>query len=141
MSAYLGLFASAFVAATLLPFSSEAVAAGMVALAYPPGLVLATATAGNTLGAMVNWVIGRFLEHQRERRWFPVSSSQLDSAQRWFSRYGQWSLLFAWLPVVGDALTVVAGVLRVPLWTFTVLVALGKGARYAVIVYAVRAAA
>ena len=135
MSAYLGLFGAAFVAATLLPFASEAAAAGLVALGHPPALVVVTATAGNTLGAIVNWAIGRGLEHQRHRRWFPVSGADLARAQAWFSRYGRWSLLLTWLPVVGDALTVVAGVMRVPLTTFTVLVAIGKGARYVVVAY------
>lgn len=135
LSAYIALFASAFVAATLVPFYSEVAVVGMVALQANPVLVLATATLGNTLGAAVNWGLGRFLLRYRDRRWFPAEQQQLARAQRWFGRYGVWSLLLAWLPVGGDALTFVAGIMRVPFVLFFALTALGKGARYAVLIY------
>ena len=103
----------------------------MSAMQRPAGLVLAIATFGNTLGAAVNWGLGRFLLHFRDRRWFPADRPALDRAQRWFQRYGVWSMLLAWLPVVGDALTIVAGIMRVRFVVFVALVAIGKGARYA----------
>ena len=134
------LASTAFLAATILPVSSEVVLAVIVAAApealWTPILV---ATAGNTAGAAVNWALGRFFLHYRERRWFPVSEHQLDRASRWFQRYGVWSLLFAWLPVVGDPLTLVAGLLRVRFWIFLPLVAVGKGARYVVLAWTVLA--
>jgi membrane protein YqaA with SNARE-associated domain len=128
---YAGLFLTAFLAATLLPVSSEVV---LVALGAAEGFNLALlvfwASLGNTLGAVVNWLLGRFCLHWRDRRWFPISSSALDRASRWFARYGHWSLLFAWVPVVGDPLTFAAGVLRTRFWLFLALVAAGKTARY-----------
>jgi membrane protein YqaA with SNARE-associated domain len=137
MIAYLSLFGASFVAATLLPFWSELAVAGMVASGYAAWAVLAAATAGNTLGAAVNWTLGRFLLHYREHRWFPIKGERLALAQRWFRRYGSWSLLLSWMPVVGDTLTFLAGVMRVPFWWFLILTATGKGGRYAVLIFAV----
>lgn len=128
---YLGLFLAAFGAASLLPLQSEALLVGLLlAEAHPVGALLAVATAGNVLGSLLNWWLGRYLEHFRERRWFPASAAQLERASRWYRRYGRWSLLFSWLPVVGDPLTLMAGVLRESLWVFLLLVTLAKGLRY-----------
>jgi membrane protein YqaA with SNARE-associated domain len=135
MSAYVSLFAASFIAATFIPFYSEFAVLGMVALDKSPELVLAIATLGNTFGAAVNWVLGRFFLHYRERRWFPIGGQHLERAQRWFQRYGVWSLLLAWLPIGGDALTFVAGVMRVRFGIFFILTAIGKGARYAAVIY------
>ena len=133
MEAYLGLFLSAFLAATLVPAYSEVLFAGLLAAGYDPLALLAWASAGNTLGAAVNWALGRYLLHFQERRWFPFKADALGSAQRWFNRWGVWSLLFAWLPVGGDALTFIAGMMRVPFWLFFLLTAIGKTARYAIL--------
>ena len=136
-TAYAGLFAASFLAATVFPFQSELVLVGLLLagdLAWP-GL-LAVATVGNVLGSVVNWGLGRFFLHFRDRRWFPVKPASYAKMERWFARYGVWSLLFAWLPVVGDPLTVVAGALRVGLPLFVVLVTVGKLGRYAVLVAA-----
>lgn len=131
---YLGLFLAAFGAASLLPLQSEALLVGLLlAEAHPVGALLAVATAGNVLGSLLNWWLGRYLEHFRERRWFPASAAQLERASRWYRRYGRWSLLFSWLPVVGDPLTLMAGVLRESLWVFLLLVTLAKGLRYLVL--------
>lgn len=128
---YPGLFLAAFGAASLLPLQSEALLVGLLlAEAHPVAALLAVATAGNVLGSLLNWWLGRYLEHFRERRWFPASAAQLERASRWYRRYGRWSLLFSWLPVVGDPLTLVAGVLRESLWVFLLLVTLAKGLRY-----------
>lgn len=137
MSAYLSLFAVSFLAATFVPFYSEFAVLGMLALEKNAELVLLTATLGNTLGAALNWLIGRFLLHYQDRRWFPVKERQLARAQSWYQRYGVWSLLMAWLPIGGDALTFIAGIMRVRFDIFFVLTAIGKGARYAVLIYAV----
>ncbi|MGD2084204.1 MAG: YqaA family protein [Chromatiales bacterium] len=133
MEAYLGLFLVAFLAATVLPAYSEVMFAGLIAAGHPPAALWAWATAGNTLGAAVNWVLGRFLLRFEGRGWFPFRSDSLGRSQRWFQRYGKWSLLMAWLPVGGDALTFIAGVMRVPFPVFLLLTAAGKGARYAIL--------
>ncbi|SHM43218.1 membrane protein YqaA, SNARE-associated domain [Roseovarius litoreus] len=131
MIALSGLFLAAFAAATIFPFQSEAVLAGLlVAATHPATLLIAVATLGNVLGSVVNWVLGRYLLVFRDRRWFPASASQLDRAQAWYGRYGRWSLLGSWLPVIGDPLTVVAGLMREPLPSFLLLVTIAKGARY-----------
>ncbi len=130
---YIGLFSIAFVAATLLPAYSEVVFAALLTAGHDPLALWAWATAGNTLGAVVNWLVGRYLLRFSDRRWFPFRPERLGPAQRWFARYGIWSLLFAWAPVVGDALTFVAGLMRVPFLPFFLLTAAGKGARYGVV--------
>ncbi|MBS7662196.1 DedA family protein [Pseudomonas lalucatii] len=134
LSAYLGLFLSALGAATLLPLQSEAVLVGLLlGEAYPVGALLAVASAGNVLGALLNWLLGRYLEHLRHRRWFPLSQRQLERAQGWYGHYGHWSLLLSWMPVIGDPLTLAAGIMREPLWRFLLLVGLAKTGRYAVL--------
>ncbi len=131
MDAHLGLFLGALFAATLVPLSSEAGLVGLLALGnHDPWGLFAAALAGNTLGSAINWVLGRYALHFRERRWFPVAPARLDQASAWFGRWGLWSLLLAWLPIVGDPLTVAAGLLRVPFGRVLALVALGKAARY-----------
>lgn len=129
-----GLFAIAFVAATILPAQSEAVLVGLlVAGTQSPVLLVTVASLGNVLGAVVNWALGRGVERFRDRKWFPVSSASLDRATGWYRKWGRWSLLLSWAPIGGDALTVAAGVLREPLWSFVVLVTIAKTARYAVL--------
>ena len=131
LAAYGGLFASAFVAATILPMQSEAVLVGLVvAEAQPVWALVAIASLGNVLGSVVNWTLGRQVDRFRGRRWFPASDAALDRAKGWYGRYGRWSLLLSWAPVIGDPLTLVAGVLREPLWSFLVLVTLAKIGRY-----------
>jgi membrane protein YqaA with SNARE-associated domain len=133
MTPYLGLFATAFLAATILPAYSEVVFAGLLAAGYDPLALWAWATAGNTLGAAVNWVLGRYMLHFEGRKWFPFKGDNLHRAQKWFRKFGAWSLLFAWLPVGGDALTFVAGIMRVRFVWFLFLTGVGKGARYAIL--------
>lgn len=126
-----GLFGSAFAAATLLPGGSEAALVGMLAAdAGTPLTLIGLASAGNIAGSCINYVIGRGVGRFRDRRWFPVSTAGYARAEAWFQRYGYWSLLFVWVPAVGDALTVVAGALQVGFKRFIVLVAIGKIARY-----------
>ncbi len=134
LAIYFGLFAAAFLAATLLPAQSEAVLFGLLMTGeHPVWLLLLVASAGNVLGACVNWAMGRGIAELEGRRWFPVKRDQLVKAEDWYRRYGRWSLLLSWLPVIGDPITVVAGVLREPLPVFLALVTLAKAGRYAVI--------
>ena len=130
---YLAMFASAFLAATLVPFASELTLAAALSAGGDLHWLIVTATLGNTLGAAVNWGLGRVIERFRTRRWFPAGPEQLARAQAWFQRYGVWSLLLAWAPVVGDALTLVAGAMRVHIAPFLILVTTGKGLRYVVL--------
>ncbi|MFU8817361.1 MAG: YqaA family protein, partial [Pseudomonadales bacterium] len=118
---------------TLLPAASEVVFAGLLTSGYDPLALWLWATAGNTLGSVINWVMGRYLLHFQDRRWFPFAVDTLGRAQRWFQRYGVWSLLLAWAPIFGDPLTFVAGVMRVRFGVFLVLTAIGKGSRYAIL--------
>lgn len=130
IQSYLVLFGSAFLAATILPFYSEAVLYGLARSGEPAVPLIATATLGNTFGAVVNWLLGVYILHFQHRRWFYFKPRQIERAQRWFQRYGYWSLLFAWLPLGGDALTLIAGIMKVRLWLFLILVAVGKSLRY-----------
>jgi membrane protein YqaA with SNARE-associated domain len=136
LSAHLSMFAVSFLAATILPGSSEVL---LVALLFerPSDSIslFVVATIGNTLGSVANWVLGRAFLHFADRRWFPVSQRQLDHASVWFKKYGIWSLLLAWFPIVGDALTVIAGTLRVRILPFVALVATGKAARYVAVLW------
>ncbi len=134
LAAYLALFLAAFLAATIVPAQSEAVLVGLIlADKQPLLLLLLVATAGNVLGSVVNWLLGRFIEHFRDRPWFPVSQDKLARAEAWYRRFGVWSLLLSWVPIIGDPLTVVAGVLRTPFLTFLALVTLAKAGRYIVL--------
>ena len=134
LAAYAGLFASAFVAATLLPAQSEAVLSALLLDGRLPIVtLLLVASAGNVLGAVVNWLIGRSVERLRDRAWFPVKRATLEKAQQWYQRYGKWSLLASWMPLVGDPLTVAAGVMREPLPVFLLLVTIAKVGRYIVL--------
>ncbi|MGG2395671.1 YqaA family protein [Pseudomonas sp. SH1-B] len=133
-SAYPALFLSAFGAATLLPLQSEALlVALLLADQHSPWALLLVATLGNVLGSWVNWLLGRSIERYRQRRWFPVSPHRLQQAQAWYARYGRWSLLLSWMPVIGDPLTLVAGVMRERLWVFLFIVTLAKAGRYMVL--------
>lgn len=137
LTGYLGLFLAAFGAATLLPMQSEAVLVGLLISGhYSVWLLLAVATLGNVLGSLVNWLLGRSVERFKARRWFPVSPKHLEKARRHYQRWGHWSLLLSWLPIIGDPLTLVAGVMREPLWRFLLLVSLAKGTRYTLLALA-----
>ncbi|KAA0982670.1 DedA family protein [Pseudomonas sp. ANT_J12] len=134
LTSYVGLFLAAFGTATLLPMQSEAVLVSMlVSDRYIASTLLAVATFGNVLGSTLNWVLGRSVERLRHKRWFPVSESKLEKAQQSYLRYGRWSLLLSWVPIIGDPLTVVAGVMREPIWSFLLIVTLAKGIRYLVL--------
>ena len=129
--AYAGLFAAAFVAATILPAQSEAVLVALLLAGEQPAWgLIAVASVANVLGSVVNWLIGRGLERYRDRRWFPVKPSALARAQGWYHRYGKWSLLASWVPIIGDPITVAAGVMRQPFPAFLLLVTIAKVGRY-----------
>lgn len=132
---YLSLFISAFAAATILPAQSEALLAYQVSIS-PDAVVqlIAVATLGNVLGATFNWWLGRLTENLRATKWFPVNEKQLQKAERFYGRYGRYSLLLSWVPIIGDPITIVAGILREPLLSFVLLVTIAKCARYVFVV-------
>jgi membrane protein YqaA with SNARE-associated domain len=131
---YLSLFFTALIAATLFPLSSEALLVTLLYQHYTHWLLWLVATSGNTLGSCINWYLGKQCLHWQDKKWFPVKPAQLARAQQRFQRYGLASLLFAWVPVIGDPLTFFAGVMRIRFWQFLVLVAIGKALRYAFVV-------
>lgn len=128
-----GLFLAALASATLIPGQSEAVLVGLLLAGHSPWLLLVVASAGNILGSVLNWLLGCGIERFRSRRWFPVRPEALDRAQRWYAKYGKWSLLLSWAPVIGDPLTIVAGLMRESFPVFLLLVAIAKIGRYLVL--------
>ena len=132
---YFSLFLSSFFAATLLPAQSEAVLAFQI-VSNKNNLIylIFVATLGNLLGSLVNWYLGKFCLKYKEKKWFPIKVNQLEKGQKYYREYGRFSLLFSWLPVIGDPITLVAGVLKEPLWSFLILVTIAKGLRYIFVV-------
>ena len=134
IATYASLFFIAFAAATILPLQSELVVVGLlVAGKQPWPAIVAVASVGNILGSIMNWVLGKSLLRFQHRRWFPANRHKLQSAENWYRRYGRGTLLLSWAPVIGDPLTVIAGVLREPLWSFALLVGIAKTGRYLVL--------
>ena len=132
---YLGLFMAGFLAATILPLSSEVVLVALLVNGLPAASLVVVATLGNVLGALVNFALGYWAGVAVIRRWLRMSEAAFLSAERRFRKYGLWSLCLAWAPIIGDPLTVVAGVLRVRLLWFVLLVTAGKLLRYVVVAW------
>lgn len=131
---YLSIFLSALLAATLLPAQSEAVLAyGLLSAPEGAFILVCIATAGNVIGSVLNWAIGKFAMRFQTRPWFPVSGKQITKAEHFYARYGRYSLLLSWVPFIGDPITIVAGMLREPFISFIFLVTLAKAARYIVL--------
>lgn len=136
---YLSLFFTALIAATLFPLSSEALLVALLYQDYSVWLLWLAATSGNSLGSCINWYLGKQCLHWQDKKWFPFKPAQLARAQLQFQRYGLWTLLFAWVPVIGDPLTFIAGMMRIRWWKFLLLVVLGKGLRYGLVIGAMAA--
>ena len=133
---YLSLFIISFLAATILPFSSELTLVGLMATSsYDNLLLLLVASLGNVLGSVVNWILGFYSRNLSKKNWFLFKDEQIKKSSKWFNKFGKWSLLFAWVPIVGDPLTLAAGLLRVKFVEFLILVTIGKVSRYLVIFY------
>ena len=136
MTTYLFLFFVSFLAATIFPFSSELTLVSLLKVVNNnPFLLLAAASVGNILGSVFNWFLGFYLSKYINNKWFPFKKIQIKSASKQFNKFGLWSLLFAWVPVVGDPLTFVAGILKVNFILFLILVSAGKISRYFVIYF------
>ena len=131
MMAYVLLFLSAFGAATLLPLQSETVLAGFFLLGrHSELLLILVATVGNVLGSCVNWWLGIKLEVYKDKRWFPVSEKHLLKAQILCAKYGSPMLLLSWVPVIGDPITLIAGLMKENFWRFLLIVTIAKAGRY-----------
>lgn len=130
MSLFL-LFLSAFGAATLLPLQSEAVLLGLLVQNKQHAvLLIAVASLGNILGSCVNWYLGLKIEHYKNKKWFPVSADKMLKAQNTYQKYGYWSLLLSWVPIIGDPITLIAGLLKENLVRFLLMVSIAKIGRY-----------
>lgn len=132
-----GLFMAAFLAATLLPAQSEAVLVALLLEGHSPWRLVAVASIGNVLGSTVNWWLGREIARFGDRRWFPVKPEALERARGWYARRGRWTLLLSWVPVIGDPLTLAAGMMRERFLVFLALVGFAKTARYVALAMAV----
>ncbi len=132
---YPALFALSFLASTLIPLGSEWLLAVMLVNRYDPVMTVAVATIGNTLGAVTTWAIGIAGGPFLVRRVLRIGAAAEESAVRLYRRYGVWSLLLSWLPVIGDPLCLAGGILRVGFSLFTLLVFTGKLARYAAVAW------
>jgi membrane protein YqaA with SNARE-associated domain len=125
------LFISAFGAATLLPLQSEALLLGLLSQTdYAAWLLVVVASIGNILGSCVNWWLGLKVEHYKHKKWFPVSDQKLAKAQNIYQRYGFWSLLLSWTPIIGDPITLIAGLMRENFVRFLLMVSVAKIGRY-----------
>ena len=136
MIVYFFLFLLSFLSATIFPLSSELTLVGLLRTGnYSSFLLISTASLGNILGSVFNWSLGFYLLRYMNKKWFPFRESQINQTSNWFKKFGVWSLLFAWVPIVGDPLTFVAGILKINFLLFLILVAIGKISRYFFIYY------
>jgi len=132
---YFGMFVASFLAATILPLSSEVVLTALLVNGLSPVALVSVATTGNVLGSILNYALGYWVSLEVVKRWLKISEEDFVRAEQRFTKYGLVSLLFAWMPIIGDPITVVAGILRVRFLWFVLLVTAGKLARYVVITY------
>ena len=132
---YAGLFIASFLAATILPLSSELVLSALLVSGLSPTTLVLVATIGNVLGALLNYTLGYWASLGLVKKWLKYTDVEFLRAEQRFKKYGIFSLLFAWVPIIGDPITVVAGVLRIHLAWFLILVTAGKLIRYVVISY------
>ena len=133
---YFQLFIISFLAATILPLSSELVLSTMLLTdSFDKYLLLVVASFGNILGSSVNWYLGKKILIFKDKKWFPANERQIAKGEIYFKKYGIWSLLLAWLPIIGDPLTIVAGILRVKFFTFLLLISISKISRYIFLIF------
>ena len=125
------LFLSAFGAATLLPLQSEAILLGSFALKQvSPWMLIFVASVANVMGSCVNWWLGLKIEQFKTKKWFPFKSDHMIRAQWAYQQYGTWSLLLSWVPIIGDPITLIAGILKEKFWKFILVVGIAKTGRY-----------
>ena len=127
---YIYLFILSFMASTVIPIGSEWLLISMVMKGFDPVLAVSTATAGNTLGACTTYGIGIYGSTWVTQKLFRMDENSQKRAEKFYARYGIWSLLFSWLPLVGDSICFAGGLLRIHFGMFVVLVSAGKLFRY-----------
>jgi Predicted membrane protein len=133
---YFQLLIISFLAATILPLSSELVLSTMLLTdSFDKYLLLVVASFGNIFGSSVNWYLGKKILIFKDKKWFPVNEKQITKSEMYFKKYGIWSLLLACVPIIGDPLTVIAGILRVNFFTFLLLVSISKTSRYIFLIF------
>ena len=131
---YLSLLTVSFMVATIVPFGSEVYFATLLSLGkYNNFLLLVSASVGNVLGSVFNWICGYYINYFIKKSWFPIKKDKIKKGTDLFNKYGKWSLLLSWVPFVGDPITFVAGTLRFSFIPFIILVSIGKIGRYLVI--------
>ena len=128
---YITLFSTSFISSTLLPGHSELILTAFIySNKFPVLTLVLVASLGNILGSVLNWYLGFYFVKFKQKKWFPISHSQLEKSSLWFTNYGKWTLFLSWVPFIGDPLTVVAGILRIPIITFLIIVSISKILRY-----------
>ncbi|PIR37113.1 MAG: hypothetical protein COV35_10980 [Alphaproteobacteria bacterium CG11_big_fil_rev_8_21_14_0_20_39_49] len=138
---FLLLFITGLLAATILPVQSEIVLSALIySQKHSVVLLVIVATIGNVLGSLINYYIGKYIMHFKDRKWFPADNKMLNRANGFYKKYGVWSLLLAWTPFLGDPLTIVAGIFRTNIYLFLTLVTIGKAGRYIVLAMALEKA-
>ena len=136
LEAYSSLFISSFLSSTILPGHSEITLTTLILLEkYSQFLLISFASFGNILGSVINWYLGFYITKFVNKSWFPFKKKQLGKASLWYLKYGKWSLFLSWVPIIGDPLTIVAGIFRVPLVIFITIVSISKVLRYIFVVY------
>ncbi|HRH67871.1 MAG TPA: YqaA family protein [Flavobacteriales bacterium] len=128
-----GLFMASFLAATILPFSSEALLGIMAAGAWSSLSLLLAASIGNTLGGLTNYGLGRWVPEEKLMGRLRIDTAKADRWRGLVHRYGAWAALLCWLPVIGDPIAIALGLFRAPLLPSVALMFIGKTARYAVL--------
>jgi len=135
---YFSLFILSFLVATIIPFGSEAYLASLIILnKYNVLLLLLSASLGNVLGSVFNWICGYYANYFINKKWFPINQKHIDKASKIFNKYRKWSLLLGWVPIIGDPITFVAGSLRYSFLPFLLLVSIGKVGRYIFVYFSV----
>ena len=135
---YLSLLTVSFMVATIIPFGSEMYFGTLLSLGkYNSLLLLVSASIGNVLGSVFNWVCGYYVNYFIKKPWFPITRNKIQKGTEIFYKYGKWSLLLSWVPFIGDPITFVAGTLRYSLIPFVILVSIGKVGRYLVIYFSI----
>ena len=136
LEAYISLFISSFLSSTILPGHSEITLTTFILLEkYSQFLLIFFASLGNILGSIFNWYLGFYITKFINKSWFPFKKKQLHNVSLWYLKYGKWSLFLSWVPIVGDPLTIVAGMFRVPLIIFITIVSISKILRYIFVGY------
>ena len=136
IEAYITLFISSFLSSTILPGHSEITLTTFILLEkYSQFFLIFFASFGNIIGSVINWYLGFYITKFVNKSWFPFKKKQLDYVSLWYLKYGKWSLFFTWVPIIGDPLTIVAGIFRVPLIIFITIVSISKILRYIFVGY------